>query len=134
MKKNEVKIGGEYAVKVNGRIARVRVTRLHSNGGWMGVNTATGREIRIRTAAKLRYPWGARPARKPAVVNGMTALESELRNNPGLGWESFAAYVEEHGDFPITEFDRNEVEQALAKGMTPAQIVLNFRGTFADKE
>jgi hypothetical protein len=55
MQKQNVKIGSIYIVKVSGRLARVRLTREHSSlGGWFGINVATGREIRIRTAARLR--------------------------------------------------------------------------------
>ena len=54
MQKHNVKIGTTYIVKVSGRLAKVRLTRQHDRGGWYGTNTATGREIRIRTAARLR--------------------------------------------------------------------------------
>jgi hypothetical protein len=48
MKKRDVVLGQVYAVKVSGRIAESR------HGGWIGRNEQTGREIRIRSAAKLR--------------------------------------------------------------------------------
>lgn len=54
MQKHNVKIGSTYIVKVSGALARVRITREHERGGWCGINLATGREIRIRTAARLR--------------------------------------------------------------------------------
>ena len=54
MKKHNVKVGTTYIVKVSGRLAKVRLTREHDRGGWCGTNLATGREIRIRTAARLR--------------------------------------------------------------------------------
>ena len=54
MQKANVKIGTTYIVKVSGRLTRVRLTREHDLGGWYGTNLATGREIRIRTAARLR--------------------------------------------------------------------------------
>ena len=41
-------------MKVSGTLAKVRLTREHARGGWYGTNLATGREIRIRTAARLR--------------------------------------------------------------------------------
>jgi hypothetical protein len=76
MKKNEVKVGKVYAVKVSGKIVPVRIdketTRTgrrigteYNNGraysqyaeatGWIGVNIITARIINIRSAAKLRY-------------------------------------------------------------------------------
>ena len=54
MQKQDVHIGTTYIVKVSGTLARVRITREHPRGGWFGTNLATGREIRIRTAARLR--------------------------------------------------------------------------------
>ena len=54
MQKQNVHIGTTYIVKVSGTLAKVRLTREHERGGWCGTNLATGREIRIRTAARLR--------------------------------------------------------------------------------
>jgi hypothetical protein len=54
MQKQNVHIGTTYIVKVSGTLAKVRLTREHDRGGWYGTNLATGREIRIRTAARLR--------------------------------------------------------------------------------
>ena len=54
MQKQNVHIGTTYIVKVSGTLAKVRLTREHARGGWYGINLATGREIRIRTAARLR--------------------------------------------------------------------------------
>ena len=54
MQKQNVHIGTTYIVKVSGVLAKVRITREHPRGGWYGTNLATGREIRIRTAARLR--------------------------------------------------------------------------------
>jgi len=58
MKKNEVEIGATYLVKVSGRLTRVRLTRQSPYGGWVGTNLATGREVRIRSAARLRCQVG----------------------------------------------------------------------------
>jgi hypothetical protein len=54
MQKDNVHIGSTYIVKVSGTLAKVRITREHQRGGWYGSNLGTGREIRIRTAARLR--------------------------------------------------------------------------------
>ena len=54
MQKHNVKIGAIYIVKVSGTLAKVRLTREHERGGWHGTSLATGREVRIRTAARLR--------------------------------------------------------------------------------
>jgi hypothetical protein len=54
MKQRDVILGHVYAVKVGGRIQPVRVVAESPYGGWIGRNEQTGREIRIRSAAKLR--------------------------------------------------------------------------------
>ncbi len=56
MKKCEVEIGTTYVVKVSGVLAKVRITGESPYGGWRGKNLATGREVRIRSAARLRRP------------------------------------------------------------------------------
>lgn len=58
MKKAEVRIGARYHAKVAGRVVIVRITEPHIDGGhgkgWDAVNEATGRTVRIKTAARLR--------------------------------------------------------------------------------
>jgi len=54
MQKQNIKVGSTYIVKVSGILTKVRITREHVRGGWYGTNLGTGREIRIRTAARLR--------------------------------------------------------------------------------
>ncbi|MCW5982704.1 MAG: hypothetical protein KIT09_31740 [Bryobacteraceae bacterium] len=46
-----------YVVKVSGRLAPVKILRESPYGGWVGRNERTGREVRIRSAAKLRQPY-----------------------------------------------------------------------------
>ncbi len=54
MKKANVRIGGTYTAKVGGSVTTVRITSESQYGGWNGQNTVTGREVRIKTAARLR--------------------------------------------------------------------------------
>lgn len=55
MLKREVTLGTVYAVKVGSRVRPVQVTHEATiGGGWYGRNLATGRTVRIRSAAKLR--------------------------------------------------------------------------------
>lgn len=54
MRKENIEIGKIYQVKVSGKLVKVRVTANHSNGGYIGTNLATNRQIRIKTAARLR--------------------------------------------------------------------------------
>jgi hypothetical protein len=54
MKLRDVVLGEVYAVKVSGSIQPVKLVAESPHGGWIGRNLRTGREVRIRTAAKLR--------------------------------------------------------------------------------
>ena len=63
MKKSQVEIGGTYLAKVSGQLVPVRVRAEHTLGGWVGVNTVTRREVRIRSAARLRREINPNPNR-----------------------------------------------------------------------
>lgn len=60
MKQAEVIIGRKYYAKVSGRIVVVRITEPHlqSGGargkGWDAINEATGRQVHIKSAQRLR--------------------------------------------------------------------------------
>ena len=54
MKKDEVKIGSIYKVKVSGVLAEVRINGVNPHGGWDGMNTKTHRRVRIGSAGRLR--------------------------------------------------------------------------------
>jgi hypothetical protein len=53
MKKTDVRIGACYKVKVSGKIVPVQITGENANGGWDGVNQATGKAVRIKGPARL---------------------------------------------------------------------------------
>jgi hypothetical protein len=55
MKKHHVRIGGIYVAKVSGALTRVRIDRESRHGGWEATNLSTGRPVRIRSAARLRW-------------------------------------------------------------------------------
>lgn len=54
MLKKDVELGKTYIVKVSGHLVPVTLTSTEEYGGWWGRNERTGREIRIKSAAKLR--------------------------------------------------------------------------------
>jgi hypothetical protein len=56
VKKRDVTVGQVYAVKVSGQVQEVRLDAESPYGGWIGRNLQTGREVRIRSAARLRFP------------------------------------------------------------------------------
>jgi hypothetical protein len=69
MKKQEVKVGTTYRVKVSGSVQDVRITGENPHGGWDGVNVATSRNVRVKSAQRLRAVAGERPAKRKKIVS-----------------------------------------------------------------
>jgi hypothetical protein len=66
MKKNEVKVGGEFIAKVSGKLVQVRIDRENPHGGWDSTNMVTKKSVRIMSAQRLRARAGVAP-RKPVM-------------------------------------------------------------------
>lgn len=58
MKKGDVQIGKVYRAKISTMLTNVRIDAESRFGGWDATNLATGRKVRIRSAAKLRRESG----------------------------------------------------------------------------
>ena len=87
LKKDDVKIGGVYVVRLHGKMTKVRIEEETSSQRWVGLassgkrrtsthwsatNLATGRRVVIKSAAKLRKevnPEGGTPAQPKGVFN-----------------------------------------------------------------
>lgn len=54
MKKREIVIGHTYIALVSGVLVPVRIVSESRYGGWDGKNLKTGRDVRIRSAQRLR--------------------------------------------------------------------------------
>jgi hypothetical protein len=76
MKKDDIQIGQAYKVKVSGSIAEVRITGENRHGGWDGVNVATNRAVRIKSAQRIRS-LVSRPAKRQVAK---TLDEAEATN------------------------------------------------------
>lgn len=72
MLKRDVEIGKIYIARISGRLARVKLTGLCNYGGWYALNLETNREIRIKSAAKLRREWV-----KAGTTNAPTSITAE---------------------------------------------------------
>ena len=79
MKKRDVTLGQVYVVKVSGRIQQVRLVAESPYGGWVGRNLRIGREVRIRSAARLRYPFDEAAERRiqELLVHGWAPTVSD---------------------------------------------------------
>ena len=53
MKKNDVRLGTTYIVKISGTLTKIKLTRECRYGGWYGTNLNNGRENHIPTAARI---------------------------------------------------------------------------------
>jgi hypothetical protein len=55
VKAEDVRLGGLYLVKISEKVVPVRILAVIPGGaGWEGVNTITGRDVKIRSAHVLR--------------------------------------------------------------------------------
>ncbi len=68
MKKNEVKIGGTYLAKVSDKVVPVRIDGESAHGGWNATNLATNKNVRIKSAQRLRCPAKRDGAAEPELV------------------------------------------------------------------
>jgi hypothetical protein len=57
MKKQAIELHKIYAAKVSGNVVPVRLDKESPHGGWLGVNMATRKEVRIKSAQRLRGLW-----------------------------------------------------------------------------
>lgn len=81
MKKDDVRVGDTYTAKVSGGVVPVRITEEvwlgDKHAGWKGVNTETGRSVRVKSAQRLRAPVGG-----GAADNAPTAKAAKLPPPP----------------------------------------------------
>ena len=64
MKQNQVKIGGTYFANVTNKRCEIRIEAENPHGGWGATNLATGKKIRIKTAARLQPAGKTKSAKK----------------------------------------------------------------------
>jgi len=70
MKKNQVHIGGTFVAKVSAKLATVRIDAESRFGGWEATNVSTRRNVRIKSAQRLRREVS------PVEAGGLTAAET----------------------------------------------------------
>lgn len=55
MKKSEIRTGAVYTAKVSNKVVKIRIMHEAAYGtGWWAMNLETGRQVRIKSAARLR--------------------------------------------------------------------------------
>ena len=68
MKKDEVKVGSVYAAKVSDKVVPVRIDAESPHGGWVGTNQETGKQVRVKSAQRLRGLWPTKEHAKAIVA------------------------------------------------------------------
>jgi len=85
MKKQDVKVGETYRVKVSGSMADVRITGDNPHGGWDGVNVLTNRKVRIKSPQRLRGKSPARPGGKRVMTKAEYEAEAKREAQVATG-------------------------------------------------
>jgi len=85
MKKQDVKVGETYRVKVSGSVADVRITGENPHGGWDGVNVLTNRKVRIKSPQRLRGKSPARSGGKRIVTKAEYEAEAKRKAKAATG-------------------------------------------------
>lgn len=75
MKKSDVEVGKVYVVKVSGKLSPVRLDYESPYGGWVGTNLNTGRDVRVKTAARLRREYLSSKASEPVTETVATKVD-----------------------------------------------------------
>jgi len=134
MKKNDVEAGKVYRVKVSGSVQDVRITGENPHGGWDGVNVATKRKVRIKSAQRLRAVAGERPAKRTKIVS-LAEYEADAKGSApaadvGPGAEKPAKATKDAKPAPkrdTGEPDANDGEPKRMSIMSAAVKVLEER-------
>lgn len=85
MKKEDVKIDGEYAANVSGQRVVVRIDRESRHGGWDATNLRTNRAVRIKTARRLLANGCPKGGRKRVARAPVTKPRDQVVFEPRTG-------------------------------------------------
>jgi hypothetical protein len=77
MRQREITIGNAYEARVSGKVTTVRILRKAHRKGWIAKNEATGREVQILTAQRLR----PLPAERPSASKRVQVYYQPVTND-----------------------------------------------------
>jgi len=112
IRKRDVRVGSTYAVKVGAQVVEVRLDAESRLGGWVGTNLVTGRQVRIKSAAKLRRVINDNS--KGTHTMATTTKSNGNGNGNGGNGESVTAVPE------VTEAQKQQTRQAKLRSQRPA--------------
>jgi hypothetical protein len=124
MKKNNVKLGAVYAVKVSGEIQPVRLDSTNPHGGFNGTNMRTKKSVRIVSTQRLRGLW---PKKTLPIVADKAAGQAD---DQGVA-ETVAAVekgnLAEGVTVPEAKKERHSLLNLAAKALAEAAAPLNCK-------
>lgn len=149
MKKDNVKLGQTYACKVSGNVVPVRLDKESPHGGWLGVNMATRKEVRIKSSQRLRGLWPkktmpivadkgeakaddqgvaetAAAVEKGNLAEGVTVPEAKKRGGRKTATKA-EAVADAMGAVAKTKKERNSLLNLAAKVLAEAGVPLNCK-------
>ena len=133
MKKANVQIGQTYRVKVSGSVVDVRITGENPHGGWDGVNVATNRKVRIKSAQRLRAVATERPTKRKKIMS-LAEYEAEAEasapaaNVGPTGDKSAKATKDAKGEPARPTGERDVKEAKRPSGLDAAAQILAEAG------
>ena len=81
MTKDEIKIGGTYLAKVTDRVVPIRIDAENRHGGWDATNLVTNKQIRIKSAQRLRGPADKKSAKtepaEPKIAKAVAKAQEQ---------------------------------------------------------
>lgn len=124
VKKADVKVGDVYAMKVSGKLTRVRIdevlplgrvltgrTHRSKHSGWLGTNLNTNKQVRIKSAAKLRLH----------IPQAASTLEGDLRQiaDDGRHGRTTPEQQDERHAKTLARAQLERIEASYVESITP---------------
>ena len=116
MKKSTVKLHELYAARVSGEVVPVRLDKDNPHGGWDGTNMRTKKQVRIKSAQRLRGLW-------PKKTLPIGEAKTEEQGEPKVGEVAKAVMAKRKAAKAAGE---KPVAKATAKEKKPRNSLLNL--------
>jgi hypothetical protein len=126
MQKEEIKISKVYAMKIGKNTVGVRIMSEHKDGGWVGVNVNTSKELIIRSADRLLGLYQVKKE-KPTTAQSEPTTDANPTKVKKLGGLLAAFMVLADAGQPLDcqEIVKRMIDQGMWKtgGKTPASTI-----------
>ncbi|HBG28602.1 MAG: hypothetical protein A2Y10_08650 [Planctomycetes bacterium GWF2_41_51] len=126
MNKEEIKISKVYTMKVGKNTAGVRIMSEHEDGGWVGVNINTNKELIIRSADRLLGLYQVKKENtKPAQIEPTKDPNPTKVKKLGGLLAAFMVLADAGQPLDCQEIVKRMIDQGMWKtgGKTPAATI-----------